>query len=114
MSQRGNDFGSTLRRRSGTRPALYSGNCGGRMSAGRGTRKLEDDMAEDRDLTTRGQENNLRGTGNDLKGRVKDAAGGLTGDKSMQAEGKWDKVKGKVQNVVGDVQRKVGMRDPER
>ena len=59
----------------------------------------------DRDLTSRGAENNLEGKATDLKGKVKDAFGGLTGDTSTQAEGKWDQAKGKVQDTFGDVQR---------
>ncbi len=59
----------------------------------------------DRDLTSRGAENNLEGNAKDVKGKVKDAWGGLTGDTSTQAEGKLDQAKGKVQDAFGDAQR---------
>lgn len=67
----------------------------------------------DRDLTSRGLENNLEGNAKDLKGKLKDAAGGLTGDSSLQAEGKLDQLKGKVQDAVGDLQRNLD-KDPNR
>jgi uncharacterized protein YjbJ (UPF0337 family) len=65
------------------------------------------DNDRDRDLTSRGIENQSEGKAKNVKGRVKDAAGGLTGDESLQAEGKLDKSKGKVQDKFGKAQRKL-------
>ncbi len=62
---------------------------------------------QDRDLESRGVENQLEGKGKDVKGKVKDAWGGLTGDTSTQAEGKLDQAKGKVQDKFGKAERKI-------
>ena len=62
---------------------------------------------DDRDLTSRGVENQAEGKAKDLKGRAKDAVGGLTGDQSLQNEGKADRLEGKIQDKFGKAERKL-------
>ena len=67
------------------------------------------DNERDRDLTSRGVENQVEGKARNAKGHAKDAIGGLTGDEDLQAEGKVDQAKGKIQDKFGKAERKLGV-----
>ncbi len=60
----------------------------------------------DKDLNTRGVENQVKGAAKEVEGKVRNAAGGLTGDTSEQVKGKAKEVEGKVQRKFGEGERK--------
>ncbi len=60
----------------------------------------------DKDLNTRGAENQIKGTAKEVEGKVRNAAGGITGDTSEQVKGKAKELEGKVQKKFGEAERK--------
>ena len=65
------------------------------------------DMDQDRDLGTRGDENEAKGGMKNLGGKVQEGVGKLTGDRSMEAKGKMKQAEGNVQKGVGSTERNV-------
>ncbi|MGH7527970.1 MAG: CsbD family protein [Gemmatimonadales bacterium] len=66
-------------------------------------------MADDKDLATEGEKDQLKGKAKVVEGRVRSAVGGATGDTGQQIKGKAQELKGKVQDAIGKAKQR---RDP--
>ena len=58
----------------------------------------------DKDLNTRGADNQTKGTAKELEGKVRGTVGDITDNESEQVKGKAKEMEGKVQKNFGEVQ----------
>ena len=61
-------------------------------------------MADNKDLNTRGAENQVKGAAKELEGKVRGTVGDATDNESEQLKGKAKELEGKAQRNVGESQ----------
>lgn len=64
-------------------------------------------MDKNKDLGTRGAENQVKGGAKELEGKVRGAFGDATDNESEQFKGKAQELKGKAQKKFGEAESKV-------
>jgi uncharacterized protein YjbJ (UPF0337 family) len=64
-------------------------------------------MADNKDLNTRGTENRIEGTAKEVEGKVRGTIGDATDNESEQLKGKAKELEGKVQKNFGKAEQKV-------
>ena len=64
-------------------------------------------MADNKDLNTRGAENQVKGAAKELEGKVRGTIGDATDNESEQLKGKAKELEGKAQNNFGKAERKI-------
>lgn len=65
------------------------------------------DLDLDRDLGTRGDENEAKGGMKKMGGKLQEGLGKLTGDQSTEAKGKMKQAEGNLQEGLGSAERNV-------
>ena len=61
----------------------------------------------DKDLETRGAENQIKGSAKELEGKVRGTVGDATDNESEQLKGKAKELEGKVQKNFGKAEREI-------
>jgi uncharacterized protein YjbJ (UPF0337 family) len=64
-------------------------------------------MDDNKDLETRGAENQVKGTAKEVEGKIRGTVGDATDNESEQLKGKAKELEGKVQKNFGKAERNI-------